>query len=113
MKSSNSRRGGSRPGAGRPKGARNRIAQELKEMLAPLDQMGVKRLEGIIRRGSEKHALEGIRLAWEYRHGRPKQQVEFEEEETIHPDCVVVIEGSKEEYIGAIRRAKERIGTAE
>ena len=110
---SKSGKGGTRPGAGRPRGARNTISRQLKEMLAPLDQMGIKRLEGIIRRGSDKHALEGIRLAWEYRHGRPKQQVELEEEETIHPNCVVVIEGSKEEYIASIRRARERLGTAE
>ncbi len=107
MKSSNSRRGGSRPGAGRPKGARNRVAQELKELLAPLDQMGVKRLEGIIRRGSEKHALEGIRLAWEYRHGRPKQQVEHEGDGSlIHPNNVIVIGGNEADCVSAWRRAR-------
>ncbi len=102
-------RGGSRPGAGRPLGARNKITQELKEMLAPLDEVGVTRLEKIIRHGSDKHALEGIRLAFEYRHGKPPQaQVECGEGDgsLVDTGAVLVIGGDKRSYIEGLRRAR-------
>lgn len=105
---SNTGRGGSRLGAGRPRGGRNKITQELKEMLAPLDQIGITRLERIIRRGNDKQALEAIRLAWEFRHGRPKAQVDYAEEEgsLMDPNNVIVIGGNEAEYIAGMRRAR-------
>ncbi len=101
-------RGGSRPGAGRPRGARNRITQELKEMLAPLDQMAIERLECIIRDGSEKQAVEAIRLTWAYRFGPPKGQGEYAEGEGSLADtgAVLVIGGDQRSYIEGLRRAR-------
>ncbi len=96
-----------RPGAGRPRGARNKVTQELKEMLGPLDEMAIKRLKSIVMQGSDKQALEGIRLAWEYRHGRPKGQGEYAERQDILADhgAVLVIGGDEHEYIAAWRKA--------
>ena len=100
-------RGGTRPGAGRPIGARNKVTQELKEMLGPLDEIGVERLEKIIRQGSDRAALEAVRLAWDFRHGRPKQQVERGDDwSLIDPNNVIVIGGNEAEYIGGMRRAR-------
>ena len=76
-------------------------------MLAPLDQMGIKRLERIIRQGGDKVALEAIRLAWDHRYGRPKQQVEHEGDGSlIHPNNVIVIGGNEADCVSAWRRAR-------
>ena len=61
---------------GRPRGARNKIARRLKALLEPADEQGVYRLLKIIQVGKPEHAIEAIRLAWAYRHGKPKRQVE-------------------------------------
>ena len=77
-------------------------------MLAPLDEMAIKRLKSIVMQGSDKQALEGIRLAWEYRHGRPKGQGEYTEREDILADhgAVLIIGGTEEQYIDGMRRAR-------
>lgn len=76
-------------------------------MLAPLDEMAIKRLKSIVMQGSDKQALEGIRLAWEYRHGRPKQQVERGDDYSlIDPNNLIVVGGNEAEYIGGMRRAR-------
>ncbi len=41
--------GGARPGAGRKEGSKNRITSELKDKLEPLENLGLKRLEEILR----------------------------------------------------------------
>lgn len=102
---STSGRGGSRPGAGRPKGARNKVARELKDMLAPADQKAVKRLIDIIDRGPPKAALEAIRLSWEYRHGKPKR-VYGEQDDPVGRN-VIVVGGGEQEYIAALRKTRE------
>jgi len=61
---------------GRPKGARNKVTRRLKALLEPADEQGVYRLLKIIQVGKPEHAIEAIRLAWEYRYGKPKRQID-------------------------------------
>ena len=100
--------GGRRPGAGRPPGARNRITTELKELLAEADARGSKRLFQIIEKGTNREALEAIRLAWEYRHGKPKQEAEVPGATGGEQggDRCLEIAGTKEEYIAGLRAAR-------
>lgn len=102
-----SNRGGRRPGAGRPKGARNKVTAKLKQDLAPFDEIGLARLKKIIETGRDKDALDAIRLAWAYRHGRPTQVVE---EHVTHATQVeqtlVRLGGDKATYIETLRRMR-------
>jgi len=102
-----SQRGGSRAGAGRPRGARNKIARTLKNLLAPADEKAVKRLMDIIDHGPAKEALEAIRLSFEYRHGKPRQIYEHPGDQEAPVDQnVIVIGGSERNYIQGLREAR-------
>ncbi len=70
--------GGARPGAGRKQGSKNRITSELKDKLEPLEDLGLKRLEEILRnKGTDQKILmAAIELVLAYRHGKPKQAIE-------------------------------------
>ena len=104
-----SRMGGRRPGAGRPKGARNKIAAQVKELLAPLDSKAIDRLEKIIANGNDREALEAIRLAWEYRYGKPQLQGDgmggmFAA--AVTDTAVLIAAGDERAYVAALRRAR-------
>ncbi len=66
--------GGARPGAGRKEGSKNKITSELKDKLEPLENLGLKRLEEILRnKGTDQKILmAAIELVLAYRHGKPK-----------------------------------------
>ncbi len=80
-------------------------------MLAPLDQMAIERLEGIIRHGSDKQAIEAIRLTWGYRFGPPKGQGEYAEGEgsLVNTGAVLVIGGDERSYIKGLQRARRAL----
>jgi len=111
-------RGGARPGSGRPKGSRNKpknvrqMRQEFKELLEPLDRAGAMRLMNIILKGEdEKTVLEAIRIAFEYRHGKPLQVAAAGPGEpgagglAIETDTtnVLVVGGDEASYVNSLR----------
>jgi hypothetical protein len=71
-------RGGHREGAGRPPGTPNKISQQIRESLAPLDQPAIERLKTLIQSQNEMVAIRAIELHLSYRCGRPRYQVEVE-----------------------------------
>ena len=103
------KRGGIRPGAGRPRGARNLAARHLKEILAETDSLAIGRLKTFMRSKDPDVALAAIHLPWSYRFGRPPANLELHRGDIeIDNGYVVVIEayGTEEQYIQAIRMAR-------
>ncbi len=70
--------GGARPGAGLKQGSKNKITSELKDKLEPLENLGLTRLEEILKnKGTDQKILmAAIELVLAYRHGKPKQAIE-------------------------------------
>ena len=65
---------------GRPKGSVNKISKELKELLEPLDTLGIKFILSTMRdqalwKKRPEIVLQTLRLGWEYRHGKPRQPI--------------------------------------
>lgn len=66
-----------KPGLGRPKGVPNRINREFKDLLEPLEKVGVQKLLRFMKKSEDPDfLLAAMRFVSDYRHGRPKQPVE-------------------------------------
>lgn len=76
--------GGPRPNAGRPKGSLNKVNNQIKEALRPLEVAGNQEMLELMRNVKTDPSLK-LRI-WEltlaYRHGRPAQRTEL----TTPPD---------------------------
>jgi hypothetical protein len=87
-------RGGYREGAGRPTGTPNKISQQIRDALAPLDQPAIERLQKLIQSQDEAVAIRAIELHLSYRCGKPRYQVEVEshgDTSRIRPEDLVGI----------------------
>ena len=62
--------------AGPPPGSAEPDHHRTEGTLGGRGRAGLQRLFEIIEKGTNREALEAIRLAWEYRHGKPKQEAE-------------------------------------
>jgi hypothetical protein len=71
-------RGGFRENAGRPAGVPNRVTREVRELLAPLDEPAVARLQKLINSEDDAVAFKCVELTLSYLYGRPRAAIEIE-----------------------------------
>ena len=102
------KRGGARPGAGRPKGKPNIATRRLKDLLSETDPLAIRRLKTFMRSRDPLIAIAAIKLVWSYRFGRPPSYLDLAHSEPETNGEVIMIEagGTEEEYTEAMRRAR-------
>ena len=93
------KKGGERPGAGRPKGSKNKVTIELREAAQVYTQDALKTLHEVCIRGvSEAARVAAACAILDRAYGRPKQQVDMNLGE--RPNYVVGIDKSQFEDDG-------------
>lgn len=103
---------------GRPKGSKNIVPKQLKEMLLRCDELGVKELERQIQDStlSAAERREAVYLAWVFRHGKPKEQITMAGPDgkplppgtgiSVQQNTLIVAGGTEEDYVRSLRSAR-------
>lgn len=111
-------RGGRRPGAGRPAGRKSirAINDEFRELLEPLDKIGMAKLAKIITEEEDPEiVMRAIEIAWSYRHGKPVPVKPDTENKQVFnlPQAtgvmVVEVDGDEKDYISSLRRIRGEV----
>ena len=81
--------GGFRPNAGRRAGTPNRITQEIRELLRPLNERAVARLGALLESTDDTLAFKACELVLAYGFGRPRAAVDIDiepKQQAISPE---------------------------